>query len=339
MPKFKNKKEWETFVDQGLASGKTPQEMNSLAGVYEGPEGKFAVHKAKDSKRGWTPVDKNLRKERDARRAAEGKKQDALLLETLKLGGVSDVEAKGILKQEKDGYKRIEDKAKELNEVHGKGAFNAGHETAAIQGGGNYESNARVEIGKSRVRADGSIMRGNQSRGRLDETPDYLKPAMGIPRSHRGGQDTALYHLLTRDVPGIMDLGLTPYDRQEIKRNPDNANDIIAQRQEQLSQPKPTKKPFEPPPVQASTKLRLDPKAQTTAPTPKPQVNPKPTGYVHRNKGPSETPPVTTGGNPITEFLGSPQVTKGLQQVIGGGAAVLTVLGSGLKSLFVGSGI
>ena len=50
----------------------------------------------------------------------------------------------------------------------------------------------------------------------------------------------------------------------------------------------------------ASTKLRIDPKAQTTAPKPKPKVNPKPTGYVHRNKGPSETPPVTTGGNPIT---------------------------------------
>ena len=89
----------------------------------------------------------------------------------------------------------------------------------------------------------------------------------------------------------------------------------------------------------ASTKLRIDPKAQTTAPTPKPKVNPKPTGYVHRNKGPSETPPVTTGGNPITDFLGSPQVTKGLQQVIGGGAAALTILGSGLKSLFVGGGV
>lgn len=89
----------------------------------------------------------------------------------------------------------------------------------------------------------------------------------------------------------------------------------------------------------ASTKLKIDPKAQTSAPTPKPKVNPKPTGYVHRNKGPSETPPVTTGGNPITEFLGSPQVTKGLQQVVGAGAAALTILGSGLKSLFVGGGV
>ena len=89
----------------------------------------------------------------------------------------------------------------------------------------------------------------------------------------------------------------------------------------------------------ASTKLNINPKAQTTAPTPKPTVNPKPTGYVHRNRGPSETPPVTTGGNPITEFLGSPQVTKGLQQVVGAGAAALTILGSGLKSLFVGGGV
>ena len=121
-------------------------------------------------------------------------------------------------------------------------------------------------------------------------------------------------------------------------RNAENAAVNAQNAKEQRKLYKPSV-PREPSPVHASTKLQIDPKAQTTAPTVKPQVNSKPTGYVHRNKGQSETPPVTTGGNPITEFLGSPQVTEGLQRVIGGGAAALTILGSGLKSLFVGNGI
>lgn len=240
MPKFKNKKEWENFVDKGLASGKTPQEMNKLAGMYDGPEGRFTVQQDKGSKRGWISRNKDKKAASQGKRIAEGKKQDAELVDTLKKGGKSTEEAEGILKQEKDAYKRIEHQASDLNREHGRGAFNAGHETAAIEGGGNYGSNARLEIGKSRVRADGTRMRGNQSRGKLDETPDNVKPAMGIPRSGRGGKDTALFHLLESDVPGIMDLGLTPHDKQEIKKDPANADDIITRRQ---SQPKPTKYP------------------------------------------------------------------------------------------------
>jgi hypothetical protein len=121
-------------------------------------------------------------------------------------------------------------------------------------------------------------------------------------------------------------------------RNAENAAVNAQNAKEQRKLYKPSV-PREPSPVHASTKLQIDPKAQTTSRTPRAYSRPKPTGYVHRNKGPSETPPVTTGGNPITEFLGSPQVTKGLQQVIGGGAAALSILGSGIKSLFVGSGI
>ena len=69
---------------------------------------------------------------------------------------MSDVEAQAVLKKEKAGYKKIEHQASRLNKEFGKGAFNAGHETAALEGGGNYGRNARVEIGKSRTRADGT---------------------------------------------------------------------------------------------------------------------------------------------------------------------------------------
>jgi hypothetical protein len=68
MPKFDDKKAWERFVDQGIASGKTPQEMNALSGLYVGPEGRFKVHQARKSKRGWTAVDADKRDKRDAKR-------------------------------------------------------------------------------------------------------------------------------------------------------------------------------------------------------------------------------------------------------------------------------
>ncbi len=73
----------------------------------------------------------------------------------------------------------------------------------------------------------------------------------------------------------------------------------------------------------ASTKLQINPKAQTTAPTPKQTPNTKPTGYVHRNKGPSETPPISTGGNRITDILSSPQLQEGLQK----GLTILSAIG------------
>lgn len=232
---FKTKKEWEATADKLFAEGKSPQEINKIVGEYNGPEGRFTIQQAQKSKRGFTVVDKNKRKNRNAKRNNAIKEQDDKLVETLKKGGVDDVEAQAILKKEKAGYADIEHQAKKLNKEFGPGAFNAGHETAALEGGGNYGRNARVEIGKSRIRADGTRMRGNQSRGKLDEAPDSIKPVMGIPRSGRGGEDTALFNLLEKDFPGIMDLGLTPKDKQDIKRNPAAADDIIAARQARLS--------------------------------------------------------------------------------------------------------
>ena len=232
---FKTKKEWEAAADKLFAEGKSPQEINKIVGEYNGPEGRFTVQQAAKSKRGFTVVDKNKRKDRNAKRNNAIKEQDDKLVETLKKGGMSDTEAQAILKKEKAGYADIEGAASKLNKEFGKGAFNAGHETASEEGGGNFGRNARVEIGKSRIRADGTRMRGNQSRGRLDEAPDSIKPVMGIPRSGRGGEDTALINLLEKDNPGIMDLGLTPKDKQDIKRNPAGADDIIAARQARLS--------------------------------------------------------------------------------------------------------
>ena len=229
---FKTKKEWFAEAKRLRAEGLSASEISEKLGTFKVDGKTYTIHnKGAD---GITSVDMEGRKARGNRRNAAIKEQDVKLLETLKKGGMSDTEAKAVLKKEKAGYKRIEHQAAELNKEHGKGAFNAGHETAALEGGGNYGRNARVEIGKSRIRADGTRMRGNQSRGRIDEAPDSIKPVMGIPRSGRGGEDTALFNLLEKDVPGIMDLGLTPQDKQNIKRNPAGADDIIAARQARL---------------------------------------------------------------------------------------------------------
>ena len=235
---FKTKKEWLAEAKRLRKTGLSAPEVAEKLGTFTVDGKTYAIHnKGTD---GITSVDMEGRKARGNKRSAAIKEQDVKLLETLKKGGMDDAEAKAILKKEKAGYKRIEHQAAALNKEHGKGAFNAGHETAALEGGGNYGRNARVEIGKSRTRADGTKMRGNQSRGRIDEAPDNIKPAMGIPRSGRGGEDTAIINLLEKEIPGIMDLGLTPQDRQNIKRNPALADDIIAARQARL---KPTVQP------------------------------------------------------------------------------------------------
>ena len=229
---FKTKKEWLAEAKRLRGTGLSAPEVAKKLGTFTVDGKTYAIHnKGTD---GITSVDMEGRKARGNKRNAAIKEQDVKLLETLKKGGMDDAEAKAILKKEKAGYKRIEHQAAALNKEHGKGAFNAGHETAALEGGGNYGRNARVEIGKSRTRADGTKMRGNQSRGRIDEAPDSIKPAMGIPRSGRGGEDTAIINLLEKDMPGIMDLGLTPQDKQNIKRNPAGADDIIAARQARL---------------------------------------------------------------------------------------------------------
>jgi len=234
---FKNKKEWEAFVDKGLADGKTPQEMNKLAGKYDGPEGRFSVQQAQKSKRGWTPVNLAVRAKRGKKRADAGKAQDQAMLDTLKKGGLSDKEAKAVLKKEKQSYKRIEARASALSKELGiKGAIQAGHETGKLKGGIDSGRNARLERGRSTVKPDGTIVRGNQSRGLHDEFSDKIKPSMGIPRSGRGGEDTALMNLLEIDEnPKIMDLGLTPKNKQDMKVYPGDPNEIIQARQKQLA--------------------------------------------------------------------------------------------------------
>jgi hypothetical protein len=232
--KFKSKKAWEAEADKLIASGKSPQEVNKLLGPYSGPEGNFTIQQSAKTKRGIVIVDKDKRRARGARRTNALKEQDQKLLDTLEKAGYTPEEALEVLDKEHASYKRVEDLAKKLNETYGKGAFNAGHETAALEGGINSGRNARVEIGKSRVKADGTVMRGNQSRGRIDEAPDDIKPVMGIPRSGRGGEDVALQTLLEEEFPDLMDTGLTPKDRQEIKRNPGQADEIFQNRQNLL---------------------------------------------------------------------------------------------------------
>jgi len=234
---FKTKKAWETFVDKGISEGKTPQQMNKLAGTYDGPEGRFTVHQKEGSNRGWTPANQAVRAKRGAKRTEAGIIQDQIMLDTLKKGGLSDKEARAILAREKAAYTNVKRIAKRWTQDPDiPGDYQAGHETAALKGGGNYGDNARVEIGKSRVGPDGVIRRGNQSRGMLNEFDDSIKPAMAIPREGRGGEDTALKNLLKIDEnPNIMDLGLTPQDRQRMKANPSQANEIIQARQNQIA--------------------------------------------------------------------------------------------------------
>ena len=339
MSEYASQDEWRSKAKELSAAGLSSAEIKKQLGIYKEGGKEWTIHKKGN---GITFVDQVGRRARGARRTGAGKEQDAQLLDTLKIAGLGNAEANGILKEEKAGYKRIEHQARELNKVHGAGSFNVGHETAAIKGGGDYGRNARLEIGKSRVRADGTKMRGNQSRGQLDETPDHLKPVMGIPRTNRGGRDTALYNLLERDVPGIMDLGLTPYDRQEIKKDPASSDDIVTQRQEQLSRPKPVQPRIQPqqglaivtkePPPKQTTAL---PQPQVSPPTPTqgktPKHNPKPLGgYQGRAPGGWQTPPVTRSAPP-------PQNTNWgntALSILGGiGAAISPVM----KSLLIGS--
>ena len=229
--KFKTKKEWEAAADKMFADGSSPQEINKKLGTYSGPEGTFTIQQAAKSKRGFTVVDKDKRGRRNAKRKLAIQEQNDALEQTLIQGGKSESEARLLREKENAGYERIEKQAKKLNKEFGKGSFNAGHGTAALEGGGNFGRNVRLEIGKSRTRADGTVMRGNQSRGRIDETPDNVKPMMGQPRSGRGGRDTGLHILLEEEFPKLMDTGLTPQDRQAIRRDPSSSNDVFARRQ------------------------------------------------------------------------------------------------------------
>ena len=237
------KKEWIAAYQAALEHGVSPEEIQEKIGRWVDPETGdiYSRHWSKKDKKFTSPINLRLRDERGKRRIAKSKEQDAKFLETLKAGGIEEKEAKAILKQEKKDYKRIEEIAKRWSkDPDNPNRFNAGHETGSKVGGPDFGSNARPELSNSIKDEAGNVLkRGNQSRGVNDEFADEIKAALGIPRSDKGGQDTALKHLLERDVPGITDLSLTPADKQAIKAaGPGElADEIIASRQANIPAP------------------------------------------------------------------------------------------------------
>jgi len=171
----------------------------------------------------------------DATRKTRLVSQDTEYIQTLQEMGYSESEAKERLKQSKLKVAKIRSQVTELNKEFGKGSFTVGHLTAVAEGGGDFGRNVRLEIGKTR-----EGMRGNFSRSNVDELPRDIKAALGIPSS---GREAAIM-----DESGLFDLPLTPKDRQEIFRNPDQANDIIQARVSQVetAQPKQRQQPTTP---------------------------------------------------------------------------------------------
>ena len=89
MSEFNSKKEWEAAADKLFADGVSPQEINSIVGEYNGPEGTFTVQQAKKSKRGWTPVDKNKRGVRNAKRVKMERDQSMGIGDTVEPRGTT----------------------------------------------------------------------------------------------------------------------------------------------------------------------------------------------------------------------------------------------------------
>ena len=89
MSEFNSKKEWEAAADKLFADGVSPQDINSIVGEYNGPEGIFTVQQAKKSKRGWTPVDKNKRAARNAKRVKMEKDQSMGIGDTVEPRGTT----------------------------------------------------------------------------------------------------------------------------------------------------------------------------------------------------------------------------------------------------------
>jgi len=156
----------------------------------------------------------------DATRAARIASQDQEYLDTLiNKYGYSEADAKAKLKQAKTKVKNLRTQVAELNKQFGKGSFTVGHLTAVAEGGGDFDRNVRLEIGKS---VDGK--RGNFSRAAVDELPTNIKAVLGIPSS---GREAAIM-----DHEGLFDLELTPQDRQRIFQNPtaEFADEVIENR-------------------------------------------------------------------------------------------------------------
>jgi len=156
----------------------------------------------------------------DATRAARIASQDQEYLDTLiNKYGYSEADAKAKLKQAKTKVKNLRTQVAELNKQFGKGSFTVGHLTAVAEGGGDFDRNVKLEIGKS---VDGK--RGNFSRAAVDELPTNIKAVLGIPSN---GREAAIM-----DHEGLFDLELTPQDRQRIFQNPtaEFADEVIENR-------------------------------------------------------------------------------------------------------------
>jgi hypothetical protein len=156
----------------------------------------------------------------DVERAARIASQDQEYLDTLiNEYGYSEADAKAKLKKAKTKVKNLRSQVAKLNKQFGKGSFTVGHLTAVAEGGGDFNRNVRLEIGKS---VDGK--RGNFSRAAVDELPTNIKAVLGIPSS---GREAAIM-----DHEGLFDLELTPQDRQRIFQNPtaEFADEVIENR-------------------------------------------------------------------------------------------------------------
>ena len=204
--------------------GKTLADYRKETG-YDGP-----ALKVRNRRGGKTQVsfkgEGSYKSERARKEALN--KQDQIYIDTMIKNGLSESEAKARLKQAKANNKKLEKQVQELNKEHGPYSFSVGHETAAKEGGGDFDRNRRLEIGKGAG--------GNFSRSNNNELPDSVKPLMGIPRSGRGGKDSALLDLLRDQIANIMNTGLTPQDKQKIRRNPSSANDVMQRRQDIIDQ-------------------------------------------------------------------------------------------------------
>ena len=201
----------ETWLNEN--PGKTLSDYYKATG-YDGPKLKTKQKKGQPAQVGYRTAASTTGP--GAKRAAALKAQEAEYLEVFKQLGYSDADAKFMLKESLAKTRNLERQRTALNKEAGEKKFSLGHKTAAIEGGGDFGRNTRLELASE-----------NYSRGASDETPDRVKPLLGEPRSGRGGVDTALMD----SDPELFETGLTPLDEQRIRANPELADDIMAERQ------------------------------------------------------------------------------------------------------------
>ena len=126
-------------------SGKTLKDYYRETG-YNGP-------KLKTKQRAGQPAIVGYRTEASttgptARRTDALKQQDLEYIDTWKKAGFTETTAMEALGKAKSKGPALVQQVRELNRQHGPHSFSVGHETAAIQGGGDFDRNRRLEKGK-----------------------------------------------------------------------------------------------------------------------------------------------------------------------------------------------